>query len=137
LNFSKLCQRSLVPNLTKSKNFLKITIFTKCLFFNVSTALLHKDINITESLWHYFKTNIIMHLEQDCALCEIWEFHSRNMLILTKFLDFVMFGTRELWHNGEKFEKFYHLHLFLSNIAESHYLHSNLSSSCRSRIQRL
>ena len=31
--------------------------------------------------------------------------YSRNMVILTKFLDFVMFGTRDLGHNGEKFQK--------------------------------
>jgi hypothetical protein len=30
------------------------------------------------------------------------DFHSRNMVILTKFLDFVMFGTRDLGHNGIK-----------------------------------
>jgi hypothetical protein len=38
------------------------------------------------------------------------DFHSRNMVILTKFLDFVMFGTRDLGHNGVKFKKMYHLH---------------------------
>jgi hypothetical protein len=32
------------------------------------------------------------------------------MVILTKFVDFVMFGTRDLEHNGEKFKKCYHLH---------------------------
>ena len=31
------------------------------------------------------------------------------MVISTKFMDFVMFGTRDLGHNGEKFKKFYHL----------------------------
>jgi hypothetical protein len=61
-------------------------------------------------LWHNFKTNIIMNLEQGCAVCEIWDFHSRNMAILTKFLNFVMFGTRDLGHNGKKFKKNYHLH---------------------------
>jgi hypothetical protein len=49
--------------------------------------LLHYDIIIIESLWHYFKTDIIMHLEHDCAMCKIWEFYWRNMVILTKFLD--------------------------------------------------
>jgi hypothetical protein len=47
-----------------------------------------------------------MHLEQGCASCEIWEFHSRNMAILTKFLDFAMFGTRDPGHNGKKSKKF-------------------------------
>jgi hypothetical protein len=37
-------------------------------------------------------------------------FHSRNMVILTKFLDLVMFGTRDLGHNGEKLKKKYFLH---------------------------
>jgi hypothetical protein len=30
------------------------------------------------------------------------DFHSRNKAILTKFLDFMMFGTRDLGHNGVK-----------------------------------
>jgi hypothetical protein len=38
------------------------------------------------------------------------DFHSRNMVIFSKFLDFVMFGTGDLGHSGEKFKKFYHLH---------------------------
>jgi hypothetical protein len=50
-----------------------------------------------------------MNLEQGCAVCEIREYHSRNMVISTKFMDFVMFGTRDLGHNGEKFNKLYHL----------------------------
>jgi hypothetical protein len=38
------------------------------------------------------------------------------MVILTKFLDFVMFGTRDLGHNGVKFKKFtisinHHIHV--------------------------
>jgi hypothetical protein len=77
----------------------------KCLFFNTSTFSLHQDIIIIESLLHYFKTDIIMHLEHGCALCEIWEFRCRNMVILTKILDFVMFGTRNLRHNDEKLKK--------------------------------
>jgi hypothetical protein len=36
--------------------------------------------------------------------------NSRNMAILTKFLDFAMFGTRDLGHNGKKLRKNYHLH---------------------------
>jgi hypothetical protein len=31
------------------------------------------------------------------------------MVISTKFMDTVMFGTRDLGHNGEKFKKIYHL----------------------------
>jgi hypothetical protein len=31
------------------------------------------------------------------------------MAILTKFLDFVMFGTRDLGHNGKNQKKNYHL----------------------------
>jgi hypothetical protein len=31
--------------------------------------------------------------------------NSRNMAILTKFLDFAMFGTRDLGHNGKNFLK--------------------------------
>jgi hypothetical protein len=83
--------------------------FKKCLF--LITALFHSDIIIIESLWHYFKTDIMTHLKHGCALCEIWEFHCVNMVILTKFLDFVTFGTRDLGHNGEKFRFFfYHFH---------------------------
>jgi hypothetical protein len=33
------------------------------------------------------------------------DFHSQNMVILTKFLDLVMFGTRDLGNNGVKFKK--------------------------------
>jgi hypothetical protein len=33
------------------------------------------------------------------------DFHSRNMVIFSKFLDFVMFGTGDLGHNAEKFKK--------------------------------
>jgi hypothetical protein len=33
------------------------------------------------------------------------DFHSRNKVILTKFLDFVMFGTRDIGHNGVKLKK--------------------------------
>jgi hypothetical protein len=51
----------------------------------------------------------IIHLEQGCAVCEIWEFHSRNMVIWIKFMDFVIFGTTDLGHNGKKFKKIYHL----------------------------
>jgi hypothetical protein len=51
-----------------------------------------------------------MHLEQGCALCEILEFLRRNMAILSKFLDFVMFETRDLGNNGEKFKNIYHLY---------------------------
>jgi hypothetical protein len=45
-DFTPLCLRSLVPNIRKSLNLVKITIFllwksTKCLFFDTSTALLH------------------------------------------------------------------------------------------------
>jgi hypothetical protein len=32
------------------------------------------------------------------------------MVIFSKFFDFVMFGTGDLGHNGEKFKKNYHLH---------------------------
>jgi hypothetical protein len=46
-----------------------------------------------------------MILEQGCAVYEISEFHSRNMVISTKFMDFVMFGTRDLGHSGEKLKK--------------------------------
>jgi hypothetical protein len=38
------------------------------------------------------------------------DFHSRNMVILTTFSDFVMFGSRNLGHNGVKLKKNYHLH---------------------------
>jgi hypothetical protein len=31
--------------------------------------------------------------------------NSRNMAILTKFMDFAMFGTRDLGHNGKKLKK--------------------------------
>jgi ribosomal protein S19 len=48
-------------------------------------------------------------VEQGCASIKktkhFVNFHSRNMVILTKFLDFVMFGTRDLGHNGENFKK--------------------------------
>jgi hypothetical protein len=45
-------------------------------------------------------------------LCFMWNLRisCRNMVLLTKFLDFVIFGTRDLMHNGEKLNKFYHLH---------------------------
>jgi hypothetical protein len=33
-----------------------------------------------------------MHLEHSCALCEILKFHSRNMVIFSKFLDLWCFG---------------------------------------------
>jgi hypothetical protein len=33
------------------------------------------------------------------------DFHSRNMVMLTKFFDFVMFGTRDLGHNGVNLKK--------------------------------
>jgi hypothetical protein len=33
------------------------------------------------------------------------DFHSRNTVILTNFLDFVMFGTRDIGHNGVKLKK--------------------------------
>jgi hypothetical protein len=32
-------------------------------------------------------------------------FHSRNIVIFSKFLDLVKFGTRDLGHNGEKLKK--------------------------------
>ena len=38
------------------------------------------------------------------------DFHSRNMAIFSKFLNFVIFGTGGLGQNGEKFKMFYHLH---------------------------
>jgi hypothetical protein len=44
-------------------------------------------------------------VEQGCAGIKnkhFVDFHSRNMVILTKFLDFVMFWTRDLGHNGKK-----------------------------------
>jgi hypothetical protein len=49
----------------------------KMFVFNTSTALLHQDIIINESLWHYFKTNIIMHLavlyvKFENLIAEIW-----------------------------------------------------------------
>jgi hypothetical protein len=33
------------------------------------------------------------------------DFHSRNMVNFSKFLDFVMFGTGDLGHSGEKLKK--------------------------------
>jgi hypothetical protein len=38
------------------------------------------------------------------------DFHSKNILIFSKFLDFVMLGTGDIGQNGEKFKFFYHLH---------------------------
>jgi hypothetical protein len=35
---------------------------------------------------------------------------SRDMVIFSKFFDFVIFGTRDPRHNGEQFKKFYRLH---------------------------
>jgi hypothetical protein len=85
----------------------------KCLYFIIyRKGLLHWDIIINESLWHYFKIDIVMHFGHGCALCEIRELYFRNMVILTKFLDFMMtlmFGTKDHWHNGAKFINFHHL----------------------------
>jgi hypothetical protein len=67
--------------------------------------LISPNVHLVNQNWYRisftFKTNIIMHLQQGYASCEIWEFHSRNMAILTKFLNFAMFGTWNLGHTGK------------------------------------
>jgi hypothetical protein len=48
-------------------------------------------------------------VEQGCASIKnkhSVDFHSRNMVILSIFLDFVMFETGDLWHIDEKFNSF-------------------------------
>jgi hypothetical protein len=60
--------------------------------------MLHVHYNIIfEELPQKFNNDNIL-VEQGCVSIKEQTFHSRNMLILTKFLYFVMFGTRDLRH---------------------------------------
>jgi hypothetical protein len=52
------------------------------------------------------------------------DFHSRNMVILTKFLDFVMFGTKDLGHNGVKLKK---ITISINHVCPIFHAENNLS----------
>jgi hypothetical protein len=55
----------------------------------------------------FIDDNILV--EQGCASIKnkhFVDFHSRNMVIFSEFLDFVIFGTGDLVQNGEKFKTF-------------------------------
>jgi hypothetical protein len=59
----------------------------------------------------FINDNILV--EQGCASIKnkhFVDFHSRNMVIFSKFLDFLMFENGDLGHSGGKFKKFYHLY---------------------------
>jgi hypothetical protein len=53
-------------------------------------------------------------------------FNSRNMVIFTEFLDFVMFGTRDLGHNSDFFFKLPKISINHHNYAVFH-AENNLS----------
>jgi hypothetical protein len=89
--------------------------------FTYSTALLQVHYNISFEVMsqRFIDDNIFnILMEQGCASIKnqvlknkhFVDFHSRNMVIFSKFLDIVIFGTGNLGQNGEKFKKFYHLH---------------------------
>jgi hypothetical protein len=67
----------------------------------------HYDISF-EIMSQRFNNDYIL-VEQGCASIKknqtFLNFHSRNMVIFSKFLDFVMFGTRDLRHNGTMAKK--------------------------------
>jgi hypothetical protein len=70
--------------------------------------MLQEHYNISfEIMSQRFNKDYIL-VEQGCASIKeqtFLNFHNRNMVIFSKFLDFVMFRTRDLRHNGEKLKK--------------------------------
>jgi hypothetical protein len=109
LIFSPLCSRSLVPNITKSKNFVKITIF---LLWNsqkitYGTVLLHVHCTISFKVMSQRLHNDNIVVKQGCSSIQKKNdnFHSRNMVIFRHFFDLMMFWTRNLEHNGDNLKK--------------------------------
>jgi hypothetical protein len=75
--------------------------------FTYSTALLQVHYNSFEVMSQRFNNDNIL-VEQAVLVLKnkhFVDFHSRNMVIFSKLLDFVMSGTGDLGHNGEKVKK--------------------------------
>jgi hypothetical protein len=66
----------------------------------------HYNISFEVMSQRFINNNILV--EQGCASIKeqtFFDFHSSNMVIFSKFLDFVMFGTGDLGHSGKNKKK--------------------------------
>jgi hypothetical protein len=129
-----LCPRSLVPNIMKSKNLLKITTCLLWKLRNVCFLLLAQPcstkilslLNLCDII-----SKLIMHLEHGCALCEIREFHCRNTG-KSRYLKLDMSNTLDVSNWVDSTNCIYYIISDISNmvISNSPIISNNLAPSC-------